>query len=205
METTQSSLEAQVAKLNGDVSSLQTQLEEAKAKQASGNATAENVLKGKTFSNSTNVNVTGTMVDRGAQNKTLNPGEIYTIPQGYHNGLGKVSMTNLVCQEEISLSSFVVNQPKEYEVSFTNSSNLKDFYLFIIGNDGVTCESVSFESDDGEAYLIMKNGNGNSQLYRIQTNDPGQIYTLNLWVERLSELKNNLEFSAYVIEVMPLQ
>lgn len=58
---------------------------------ASGNATASDLLSGKTASTDAG-DITGTMTNRGSvgvQNLTAEGAE-YTIPQGYHNGLGKV-------------------------------------------------------------------------------------------------------------------
>ncbi|GAB4090826.1 hypothetical protein GCM10028785_34950 [Hydrogenophaga soli] len=60
------------------------------AAQASGNATAADVLTGKTFSNSSATGVAGSMADNGAVNIT--PGTTaQTIPAGYHNGAGSVA------------------------------------------------------------------------------------------------------------------
>lgn len=59
---------------------------------AEGTAIAANVLAGTTFSNDEDAGIAGTMVDRGSvgtQNLTSEAQE-YTIPVGYHNGLGKV-------------------------------------------------------------------------------------------------------------------
>ena len=59
-----------------------------------GNATAAQVLSGKTFTNASSVNITGTMVNNGAVSKTFTPSassQSYTIPEGYHNGSGKVT------------------------------------------------------------------------------------------------------------------
>lgn len=56
-----------------------------------GTATAERVLAGETFTNSSEVGVTGTMANRGSLHETINPGESYTIPKGYHSGAGSVS------------------------------------------------------------------------------------------------------------------
>ena len=41
---------------------------------------------------------TGTMANRGAVNQSLNAGSSYTIPQGYHNGNGKVTANSLASQ-----------------------------------------------------------------------------------------------------------
>ena len=60
-------------------------------------ATAAYILTGKTaWVNGTKV--TGTMANNGAVTATLNAGESYTIPAGYHNGSGKVTATALADQ-----------------------------------------------------------------------------------------------------------
>lgn len=63
-----------------------------------GTATAADVLAGKTFTNSTGVETTGTMVNRGAVSQALNAGESYAVPEGYHNGNGAVTANSLAGQ-----------------------------------------------------------------------------------------------------------
>lgn len=59
--------------------------------QAKGNATRADVLSGKTFSSEeAGIEVTGTMTNRGAVSRTIQLGSSYTIPEGYHNGSGRV-------------------------------------------------------------------------------------------------------------------
>ena len=56
---------------------------------AEGNATADSVLAGKTFSNDAGTGLTGTMSNQGA--KIITPGTTNkAIPSGYHNGQGYV-------------------------------------------------------------------------------------------------------------------
>lgn len=59
-------------------------------------ATAANVLSGKTFVDSSGATVTGTMTNRGAVTATIDGINTtsYTIPAGYHNGSGTVSLTS---------------------------------------------------------------------------------------------------------------
>lgn len=66
----------------------------------SGNATAGQVLAGRTFSNASGAGLTGTMANRGAVTSSLNAGGSYTIPAGYHNGKGKVSAAALAGQTD---------------------------------------------------------------------------------------------------------
>ena len=92
------SLNKTIEQQESTINDLNTQIADLKAKQATGNATVADVLKGKTFSNGTQVGLTGTMENRGAINQTLNAGGSYTIPAGYHNGSGKVTANSLASQ-----------------------------------------------------------------------------------------------------------
>lgn len=64
------------------------------ALKPTGDAVPANVLAGKTFSNAAGTGKTGTMVNNGAVSVTLTDQDpTYTIPEGYHNGLGVVGFT----------------------------------------------------------------------------------------------------------------
>jgi len=67
-------------------------------RQPTGNAVVGDVLSGKTFANASNDALTGTMPNRGAVSQSLNCGDSYTIPAGYHNGNGKVTANSLASQ-----------------------------------------------------------------------------------------------------------
>ena len=61
----------------------------------SGNATVADVLSGKTFTNDDGVEYAGTMTNNGAVSKSITPStssQSYTIPKGYHDGAGKVTV-----------------------------------------------------------------------------------------------------------------
>lgn len=58
---------------------------------AVGDATAADVLTGKTFSGAVGSGVSGTMPNNGAVSQTIQPGGSYTIPEGYHDGTGSVT------------------------------------------------------------------------------------------------------------------
>lgn len=58
---------------------------------AVGDATASDVLTGKTFSGAVGSGVTGTMPNNGAVSGQATPSQPYTIPAGYHNGSGIVT------------------------------------------------------------------------------------------------------------------
>lgn len=59
-------------------------------------AEAKHVFSGKIIVLADGTEVAGTMVDNGATNGTINGLTVmsYTIPEGYHNGKGTVSLTN---------------------------------------------------------------------------------------------------------------
>ena len=91
-------LQETVDRLNTQIEELNRQIETLKTKQATGNATVSEVLAGKTFSNSNGVGLVGTMANNGAISQTLNAGESYTVPAGYHNGSGRVTANSLASQ-----------------------------------------------------------------------------------------------------------
>ena len=62
----------------------------------SGTAVAADVLYGETFYNTTGAAVTGSMTNNGAVTATIDglTTTSYTVPAGYHNGSGTVSLTS---------------------------------------------------------------------------------------------------------------
>ncbi|MBE6071031.1 MAG: hypothetical protein E7208_03620 [Clostridium butyricum] len=64
---------------------------------ADGTITAGDVLKDKIGYSQGN-KIVGTMANNGAKTASLNCGGSYTIPQGYHNGSGKVTANSLASQ-----------------------------------------------------------------------------------------------------------
>lgn len=67
-------------------------------KRAFGNAQPWQVLAPATFTNESGEEKTGTMKDNGTKSVSLKCGGQYTIPEGYHNGKGKVSANSLASQ-----------------------------------------------------------------------------------------------------------
>lgn len=68
-----------------------------------GRATPSDVLDGKTFSSSlAGYNAKGSMPNNGAVNESLNCSGSYTIPEGYHNGKGKITANSLTSQTDAS-------------------------------------------------------------------------------------------------------
>lgn len=69
--------------------------------ELTGDASDSQVLAGKTYYNTNPKNKrVGSMLNQGAVSHTINAGESYTIPSGYHNGTGKVIASSLVNQTE---------------------------------------------------------------------------------------------------------
>lgn len=67
------------------------------AAQTGGNATAAQILSGQTaWVNGSKV--TGNMANQGSKTAALNCGGTYTIPEGYHDGSGKIAANSLASQ-----------------------------------------------------------------------------------------------------------
>lgn len=60
--------------------------------------------------------LTGTMVNRGAQSLVLEQGDSYTIPAGYHNGSGTISVRKPIALIEVFDSS-VISDPKNFSIT----------------------------------------------------------------------------------------
>ena len=69
-----------------------------------GDETANQILSGKTAWVK-GKKVTGTMANRGAVSQTLNAGGSYTIPEGYHNGSGKITAASLASQTQANATA----------------------------------------------------------------------------------------------------
>ena len=90
-------LKKQVSEKEAKIQELQNQLNNLNSLLSQTNATADKILSGyKAYSGGKLL--TGTMVNRGAINSSLNCGQSYTIPAGYHNGSGKVTANSLASQ-----------------------------------------------------------------------------------------------------------
>ena len=80
----------------GDFSS-NSPVEDIKKQVAAATATSDKVLEGSTIYTLSGL-VAGTMINNGSVSQTLNTGEDYTIPKGYHDGTGMVTANPLSSQ-----------------------------------------------------------------------------------------------------------
>lgn len=119
-------------------------------------AAAAQVLKGKTYvgSDTNDEAGTGTMPDRGAIEVTLGAGQNYTIPEGYHNGKGKVNMRSLA---DVTASGTITDAEQILFGYKAYSDGV--LYTGTMRNYGAQEKTL----DAGESYVIPKgyhNGNG---------------------------------------------
>lgn len=92
-------LKEEVALKQETINNLQGQLDSLNSQLAQTNATAAHILKNyKAYSGGKLL--VGTMENRGAVSASLNAGQSYTIPAGYHNGSGKVTANSLASQTQ---------------------------------------------------------------------------------------------------------
>ncbi len=89
----------EVALKQETINNLQGQLDSINSQLAQTNATAAHILKDyKAYSGGKLL--VGTMTNNGEVSASLNAGQSYTIPAGYHNGNGKVTANSLASQTQ---------------------------------------------------------------------------------------------------------
>lgn len=115
-----------------------------------GDAAAENVLSGKTFTNAEKVGVKGTMEDRGAWTNTPAGNEKVTIPEGYHNGEGYIDTSECYKKGYDEGVTFADNRVNSENASYKEGYNQGVTYA-----DGrLNIETVSYKEGykQGVAY-----------------------------------------------------
>jgi len=88
--------------------------------------------------------ITGTMQNNGAITKTLNAGETYIIPEGYHNGSGKIMISSL--DKYVSLgtgTSFNLTSYDNYK-NFT----VEDNFILKVTNISIVATHTDSSSHD---------------------------------------------------------
>lgn len=97
-------LKEQITDKQNQINNLQKQLDDLNSKLNQTTAAASHILKDyKAYSKGQLL--TGTMANNGAVNATLNAGQSYTVPAGYHNGSGKVTANSLASQTQATATA----------------------------------------------------------------------------------------------------
>ena len=142
-------------------------------------ATLSQVLSGYTaMTNDSNDDPgTGTMPNRGAVTQSLNAGGSYTIPQGYHNGSGKVTANSLSSQTSGNASSAQIltgynawvngsningSMPNRGNLNFNPSSNTSQSVVSGYYSGGTISSGNAYNT--AKAYLIASNVTGSGSV-----------------------------------------
>lgn len=102
-------------------------------KLALATADTEDVLAGKTYYAGDKEIKTGTMINRGAWSATVNPTKSVAIPQGYHNGNGKVTAN----KAHITLyANYYAPKAAQlnYSVTIPSGSTYQAFMIIVSGH-----------------------------------------------------------------------
>ena len=112
----------------------------------------------------------GTMVNNGAINKTLVAGESYTIPKGYHNGEGVISVEETAGEPESGTCLY--NEIIRVNASYTNSYSITLPY---------ECSKVeiNYYSGNGYFYIYLTGGTGGTQTRKDLICTAGKLSTYN--------------------------
>jgi len=113
-----------------------------------GDATIENVLCGKTFTNESGIGLVGTMEDHGAWMNTPTESEKILIPAGYHNGDGYVDTS--VCVQNAYEQGIIYADSTVNENSVSHSYGYEKGIVFADGR--INRNSASYEQGYTEGY-----------------------------------------------------
>lgn len=113
------------------------------------------VLSGKKFYAGDKTLKTGSMPNRGAWSSTVDPGTSVTIPQGYHNGRGKVTASNTVSQSSASQS--VAKETGTATITFSKDAKVVIVYASGHGYGPGTC--INQKSSTAGFTQLVSTGN----------------------------------------------
>ncbi len=110
-------------------------------------ATAPDILTGKTAYGKDG-KLTGSMLNNGAVDKSIsNKSESYTIPQGYHNGSGKVAISESeqakIIASNIKKGVSILGVTGSYEATASGGNNNCEAYLVDVTNPTVSFKTTS--------------------------------------------------------------
>ena len=149
---------------------------------ADANATASNILVDKTaYVNG--VKITGIMPNKGAVTASLNCGGSYTIPEGYHNGSGKVTANSLA------------SQMSNAGVTVTNPSQVISGYKVLDKSGNLITGTATIQSLGGSSFI---SGTGSITLTEHQPH---------IWVDFSEKVPSNVrviwgKFSYHINEYL---
>ena len=153
-------LKEEVSLKQETINNLQGQLDSINSQLAQTNATAAQILKDyKAYSGGKLL--VGTMENRGAVSASLNAGQSYTIPAGYHNGNGKVTANSLASQTQATATAEDIAEGKTAYVNgekIVGTGNSSGNYL--MGSEYMENDmfSPSTEAHNRNAQSVEENG-----------------------------------------------
>ena len=151
-----------------------------------GTAGAAQVLSGYTFTNVSSVGAPGSMPNRGAWTTSVTPSsasQTVTIPEGYHNGSGYVSVG--ASSGGVSQASLIVDEHIDYLQSYTPTlTNGRSYFIMInlrvsISQQGSLTFIVGTTQNMGATGIYKMQGTTNPTFTTTNSGGSGlQIYEL---------------------------
>ena len=169
------------------INNLQEQLDSLNSQLAQTNATAAEILEGyKAYSGGKLL--VGIMANNGAVNESLNAGQSYTIPAGYHNGRGKIVANSLASQTQGTATAEDITEGK---IAYVNGQKI----VGTAGSQKDTFSKLVTSANYGDYvyYPIDLNGDGNtSNDWRIFYNNGENIFIIAAdYIKNTSTYLNN--------------
>lgn len=160
-------------------------------RNSGGNATVEQVLNGRTFTNDKGKQI-GSMPNRDSVNVILSPGESYTIPKGYHDGTGKIVAASPFTEVKKATSSSHYSVDLNVDSAYLSNILVTKLVLYSSSRSrtGDSFVRISFKTEDGDTFTnvvtgssgTLKNGIG----YTWTNQNNGATITFNKGVKLTS-------------------
>lgn len=137
-------------------------------------ASASQILTGRQAIDQNGAILAGSMPNNGAVSRSLNAGGSYTIPAGYHNGLGKVTGNSLASQTSATAVAADIKSGKTAWVNgakVTGTGNIQEETTFGFLLHGIASRMIDVYTD--LASSDPNNENQSRDYYRFKQGDSG--------------------------------
>lgn len=180
-----------------------------------GSVSASQVLSGNTFTSTAGVKVSGTMPNRGAISQQLSAGGSYTIPAGYHNGSGKITVKALSAMTKGNMQQIKIGQKgntSSYGMTLNNSGaniyynwtleesslGANEFFIIVLHNWNVSDSFIDMVTLHDFDNVFRKGSRGYAE-FKLFPKDSDNEF---MQMHTLKQFPNSCQIMAYKLTML---